>query len=723
MAGQLNGRALLRSCLLAVAGTALPATAAEQPAVAPVEEAVPATEQDGESEAEAPRYGGGEVLFVEGRLDAIPDSNTIVTKLPLPLLETPASVSVVGASRIAEQGSAVLTEALESVSGVNPIAGNGTFDFFTVRGVDSIAGGLILVDGAREPESSFHQLYNVERVEVLKGPAAFLYGGSPLAGAVNLVRRQPLAADFVRGEAEGGSFGTFGGTADLNLAGEGGRLRFRAAALWRETDGYRDGREGRDLAVNPAITWSPGEATFVNLSLERLELDHRPDAGLPLVFGTAVPDVPLTRSYQSPFDTSEQEVDRVQVDFETRRSETFTLRNKTYYRALDWLSHATAFNGVFPTASGLEVSRSLLSLDDRQEFLGDQLEAVLTLGAGRVRHHLLAGLELARLRDEFTFDVALLPNIDLLAPVETASEPLFPLPGQFRRADTRSLVVAPYVVDQIAVSEAVRLLLGVRFDRIDFEDDTSGLSRTDEELSPMLGLLWAPRPGLSLYANAAEAFAPPSTFAAGEDRVPEESRQVEAGVKARWLGGRLAAQLAFYRLERRNLAIPDDNGVTRQVGDQRSRGAELEIVAEARRRLWVFLAYAYTDAELTEFTERVLVGFFPPMFVTVDRDGNRPAFAPDHLASAWVSREFASGFGVAGGVRYVGEQFIAEDNAFAIDDYVTLGAALSYRRGPWGLRLNLDNLTDEAYLTRGFGATSVTPAPGFAAYAGFEYSR
>ena len=124
---------------------------------------------------------------------SIPTSNTIAAKLPLALQETPASVSVVTAELIEQQSGLVLGDALENVSGLNVQTGNGVFDFFVVRGIDSVSGGMILLDGTREPESSFYQLYNVDRVEVLKGPSSFVYGGSSLAGTVNLVRRQPVA--------------------------------------------------------------------------------------------------------------------------------------------------------------------------------------------------------------------------------------------------------------------------------------------------------------------------------------------------------------------------------------------------------------------------------------------------------------------------------------------------------------------------------------------------
>lgn len=713
---------------LAAAGSG-PAAWAQAPAGEAGEERAEESRAEEERKGEEERDGKTVIrdeVFVSGRRPEIPTSSTVATKLPLALAETPASVAVVSGELLEEQDAFLLGDALENVSGMNVHRGSGIFDFFVVRGLDSISSGRLLTDGAPEPESTSYPLYNVDRVEVLKGPSSFLYGGGPLGATVNLVRKQPLAADFVRVGASAGSFATYETSADANFADPSGRLAFRVNALWQGSDGFRDGKESDHLAVNPAFTWRPDERTSVHVSFEAGDLDYQPDSGLPVLPAGALPEVPRRRSYQSPFDLSEQEVLRFQVDVESRRSERFVLRNKSYYRRLDWLSRGTVFNGVFPSPQGgLLLARSLLSLDDRQTFAGNQLEGLWRLGPAAggegVTHHLLVGLEAARLADEFTFDVGLLPVIDLFTPVETAREPVPSLPGQAFGADARSVVVAPYAVDQITFSGKVQLLVGARYDHIDFEDERSGASRSDGQVSPMAGLVVTPTPSLTLYASAGEAFAPPSTFVAGEEREPEESRQLELGVKKGLAGGRLQASLALFRIDREKIAIPDATGVLQQTGDQRAQGVELEISAQPAPGFQASLAYAYTDAELTNFTEQVLAGFDPPRFVTVDRSGNTPAFTPEQIVNLWLSRRLPHGLTLGVGARHVSEQLIDEDNAFAIDAYTLLGAALSYTRGPWRLHLTLENLTEEEYLTRGFGGNSVIPAPGRAAYAGFRY--
>jgi TonB-dependent siderophore receptor len=728
-------RSLLGGLLLAVAFTS-PSPAAEEPV--PAEPAAPAAEQSTGSAGEpgnpgdpnsgaAPAATYEDVLFVEETLPYVPDSNTLATKLPLPLLKTPASVGVVSEPLFTEQDGTVLGDALRNVSGLNVQTQSGVADLFLVRGFDSISSGMVLTDGAVEPEISFYQLYNVERVEVLKGPGGFLYGATPTAGTVNLVRKQPAPESFLDVGLSAGSFATYEGRIDVNSSRREGKLGFRANGLWQESAGYRDGKDSRAWAVNPALTWRPGPASTLNVNFERVDTSYSPDAGLPIVATAAGPvlaDVPRTRAYESPFDRSDQELTRFQVDYEAVLSERLRLRNKAYYRELSWLSDGTLFNGVFPsfTTGRPEVSRVLALLDDRQRLAGDQIEAVLSLGggAGSVRHRILAGLELSRLTDEFTLDVALLPGIDLANPVETAARPLFLLPGQSQAADAETRVVAPYLIDEVAFSDRFQLVLGGRFDDLDYDDPVSRTSRQDARLSPLLGAVYSPRPNLSIYANATEAFAPPSSRTVGERR-PEESRQVELGIKGNLLGGKVQTTLALYQLERENVAIPDDNGITQQTGSQRARGVELELAAEPRRGMRTFLSYAYNDSELTRFAERVLVGFFPPAFATVDRSGNDPAFAPEHIVNLWASQRFGNGLGLAGGARYLSEQFVAEDNVFALDSALTFDAALFWDRGAQRFSLNLKNLTGEEYETRGFGATSVIPAPGFSVSGGYTY--
>ncbi len=655
-----------------------------------------------------------EELLVEDTAPYLPETLSTATKTRVSLHRLPASVSSLSHSLLRDRNALVLGDALTNVAGVNAQSNSGVHDLFFMRGFDSLSSSLVLTDGAPDPEATFYQLYNVERVEVVRGPAGFLYGGNTLAGTVNLVRKRPYGGYEGRLGVLAGSHSTTQTTLDLNYGRDDGSLGFRLNGMWQNSDGYRDDKASKVFAINPVISFVPNDRTAITISADFLSSDFEPDAGIPLFFNQ-IPDVPREASYQTPFDFSDQNQTRLRLDVVTRVSSKLTLRNKTYFSELDWQSKGTLITGAFPGFAGVDVFRLRNVLDDRQQFLGNQFDAVITLEAGAVTHRIVAGVEIARLADELQLDVGLLPNIDLFNPVETAPETDFIIPAFGSTADARTVIVAPYVMDEISFSDRWNLYVGARFDSLDFQDDAVGLDKSDDQLSPFVGVLYAPTDSLSLYANYGEAFSPPSTLVAGQDRVPEEARQVEFGIKHRTAGGKLRTTLAFYDLEKEKIAILDFTGVTAQIGDQQSQGVELEVASSFREGLnWTF-SYAYTDAELTRFTE------FDPFFgVIADRSGNQPAYTPEHLANFWISQRFANGFGLSGGARYVGEQFIDEDNAFEIGDYVTLDALLSYERQRWGARVHLRNLTDEEYEGRGFGNASVLPADGFNVMAGFS---
>ncbi len=702
-----------------------------------------AQSESSQSEEQVIQGQATEFIFVEGSLPLVPDSNSIASKLPLSLFMTPNNVGMVTSELMHEQNARVMGDALANVSGINVQPGFGVTDYFVIRGFDSLSSSLILTDGAPEPEATYWQLYNVELLEVLKGPGGFLYGSNPLAGTVNLVRKQPMAIQRTTGGAAFGSFADFEGLLDYNYGQPGSDVAFRLNGLYRRSDGYRDDKDSRVTALNPSLAWTVNDSHQLNASFEYVDARYSPDAGVPLQLvgfnADGSPDFQVAsvepeNNYNSQFDRSEQDIYRFQVDYEGQINESLTIRNKLYSRKLDWVSNGTLINGVAPRSVGFEISeespgslifapifdgfdvfRTFIALDDKQNFFGNQFEAIYEFETGNIRHNLLSGVEFARNTDQFALDVALLAPIDLHNPVNVPFAPQS-IPGQMVAGDARTVILAPYVIDQITVSPNLQLLAGARLDAIDFNDDLTRRERNDTEVSPMFGAVWMPTQDVSLYGNFSRSFAPPSPRAFG-DFEPEKSRQVEIGLKTRWLDGRAQVTAAAYELERENIAIPDDNGFTQQVGNQQSRGFEFELAIEPGAGFRAVASYAYNDAELTKFAETVIVptpvGFLPIVF---DRSGNRPAFAPEHLLSLWGTKTFTSGLGVSLGARYTGEQFIAEDNAFVVPDAFVVSAAATYAWNNYDVSVNVQNLTGTDYFTRGFGSQSVTPATPTAAW-------
>ena len=690
--GRGRGPRLLLAAVLSFAGVA----DADEPAAAP----------------DPPAYTAGEVVVTGSRF-TLPERGGMVTRWPLALRDTPASVAVVPAALVQAQHGRVLGDALANVSGVNVQTGFGVSDYFVVRGFDSLSSGMVLYDGAVEPEVSFYPMYNVSRIEVLKGPGAFLYGGKPLSGAVNVVRRKPVFAGrpFAVLGGSYGSHGSYRGTADAGW-GRGEGLALRVNAMARGSDNYRDDKGYSEWAVNPAAAFRFGDRAFVEASAEYVANDYSPDSGLPLL-GDALAPVPRTRSYQAPGDSSEQAILRLRLDGEVKLSDRLTLRDKLYFTDFEWPSAGTLLNGLLPGEDGsLGVMRTRLSLDDRQRFAGNQLEAVVAAG----RHRLLAGLEAARLADDFTLDAVLLPMVDLHDPVEPGGSGF---PVQSQTAEARATVLAPYAAAQSAITGNLESIAGLRFDLIDYEEGISESARTYRKLSPFLGAAWSATEDLRLYASAGRAFAPPSTQVTGE-REAEESRQLEAGIRRQWMQGRVRASAAAYLLERENIAIPDGTGILKENGAQRSRGFELELAAQPSRRLYFLAAWAFADAELTAFTE-----FVPTLtgdYEFADRAGNVPAFAPAHILNLWSSARTLFDIEASLGARYVSGQYIAPDNGYRIDPAFTIDAALGYRAGGARIRLHVRNLTGTEYETRGFGGTAVIPGDPASFYSSLEWA-
>ncbi|CAM2070020.1 TonB-dependent receptor [Sulfidibacter corallicola] len=701
---------------------ALSTTAGDAPEGAADTPPAPATEAEAAgTESPAPMVDDY-LRVVEENRTLVPKTNTAGTRLPLTVQRTPASVVVVPEKVNDEQTNLVLGDVLHNVSGVQSHTNFGVHDYFMVRGFESLTASTVLTDLAPEPEATFYHMYNLERVEVIKGPGAFSYGANPLAGTVNLVRKQPLFDRFTQLEATGGSFGLGQLALDANGTATHRGLAFRINGLWREADGYRDDKDQEVRAFNPSIRWQIGAHHEVVFNAEIARAEYTPDAGLPFLQG-APADVDPETSYALPTDLSEQDVTRLRVDYQYRAPAGWVLRNRTYFNELDWQSAGTIYTAVAPGPTGsLNLLRLQTHLDDHQKFSGNQLEFSWSR-QGAVDQVFLVGLELRRETDVFdlrqfgaqpsaNFPVPFMP-IDLLQPQEFyTAAPTYPVGGPTLSDSTRE-TLALYAVDHLRFGSRWDLIIGARFDRVDYEADISldlgglqvpaRIDRRDEEVSPFLGLVFAPNERLSFYMNAATAFAPPSTLALDQAE-PEESEQNEFGAKLSLLDGRLSASTAIYQLERQNILIPDETGVTGQNGDQRSRGLEMDLIASLDGG-WSLLAnFAFIDAELTRLSQLDAFGIWE------DLSGNEPAFVPERSAGLWLAKAFDNGWLLNGGVRHVGDRYVSVLNRDVADAFTLFDAGIGYRHKQWQAMVNFKNLGDEFYLTRGTNTPLVSAA-------------
>ncbi len=669
------------------------------------------------------------IMVTANRVEKFPQTSSLSIRMRMPLKRVPASVSIISSAMNQNQGNVVLGDALSNVSGANIQTGFGMHDYFVLRGFNTLDNGLIMTDGVSEPEVIIYNLYNVEQIEILKGPGAFIYGGKPLSGTINLVSKQPVFRNFINTSVLYGSYNSFHGTMDAGFINAKKNLSGRINCVYQQSDNYRDDKGYNVYGINPTLTWHVNKTLQLNMNLEYLKNEYKPDSGIPLVYNYQtgkldnLADIKRTTSFQTPVDFSDQDMMRFKVTAIKKINEVSTLTSKFYFTSLDWRSAGTLINGAYPAMDGsFQVKRSLQKLDDQQKLMGNQTEWLTRIETGPVQHNLLFGVEASQLSDNFEIDIApQIPELNLNDPVETYAKSLYPAyPYQHRKATIR--VLAPYFLDVVTMSPKVNFILGCRYDWISFEEENIDVNESYKSMSPMIGINYLPMQNMSLYANAGQAFAPPSSRSDGKLE-PEKSSQIELGMKNIWLNNKIYSTLSIYQIDKNDIAIPDKNGFMQQVGSQRSNGVEFEVQAQMSERCASIFSYAYTNAEMTEFAESVIIGVDNmgiPVSATVDRSGNQASFAPRHILNFWHTRDISSTIGFGAGVRYVSKQYIAEDNVYEIDGFTTFNATIFYKTDMMRWYLNFKNIFNTRYEMRGFGGYSVIPALPFSVYSKIE---
>ena len=539
-----------------------------------------------------------------------------------------------------------------------------------------------------------------------------------MSGTINLQRKSPKFENFVDFSASYGHFQTFRNTVDLGLTDASKSISFRLNGLWQKSNNYRIDKKSRVYAVNPAMTWRASKRSTVSLNLEYAQNEFKPDTGLPLQLDpiqqqfTALPNISRKTSFQTPFDDSNQSIYRAKLGYQWNATRDLIVRNSLYYVDLNWLAKGTLLNGAFPvSADSIIVSRSMSTIDDRQKTIGNQLEAVYYKQTGYLRHELMAGFEFAEFSDLFTYNIIpQLPALALNNPIETAqASDLVEIP--FEKGDTKRSILAPYFVDKITLHKSVQVFLGGRFDMISFHDQLSATRRRYNKFSPMAGMVFTPSDQVSIYTNAGQAFAPPSARVVGE-RNPEQSQQIEIGLKYKTFDGKTHSSIALYRLSKDNIAIPDATGFLQQTGSQESRGVEFDLQIEMPNDWRSIVNYAYNESELTRYFQRVQLGVdesYRPIYMFFDRSGNYEAFAPKHLFNLWCSKELTHNIEINVGWSFSSSQYIHENNNFKIGGYHILSGSLSYQTGLWIFFLNCQNITNTQYEIRGFSDSSIIP--------------
>ncbi|WP_340115562.1 TonB-dependent receptor [Pelagibius sp. 7325] len=630
------------------------------------------------------------------------------TKMNTAIMDTPASVQVVPRQVLEDQKAIRLADALRNVSSVHSSGTTGNrSENFIVRGLPS---SRIATDGflsaATFGDVGFLNTGNIERVEVLKGPASVLYGAADPGGLINIVTKKPEEDAFYTFSGTYGSYDLYRGDIDFNVPlTEDGTVLSRLNASYQNADSFRNYfTRAERFSIAPSLTWMPNDRTTVEFKAEYFEQEHQYDRGLVVVDGDPLA-LPIDRYLGEPGDRAKADELRVQAGIEHALSDDWTVRLRA--RTTDSNSNP---QDTYPL--GLQVDGRTL---DRQFYVFDQhfqtyaaeagLEGKLT--TADVEHHLLFGLDTQLTRFHSQNFTATATSIDIFDPVYGGDiGPLTSLGQQQRNID----LYGGYLQDIVSIGEQWKVLVGGRFDiaKTQYQrGETWVTDKVDTQFSPRIGVVYQPIETVSLYASYSESFIPLlSGQSVGDEPLePETGTQVEIGIKHTAFDERLSTTFALFQLTRENVSTSDlaNPGFSIQIGEQRSRGAELEVAGEVLPGWQVIGSLSYLDSEVTKdntFSE-----------------GNRLPNVPEWSGSIWSTYALQDptfeGLELGAGVFVVGKREGDLNNSFTVPGYARVDLMARYELvEDVDLSVNIYNLFDTEYVEASASAREIyTGAP------------
>ncbi|NLR69467.1 TonB-dependent siderophore receptor [Novosphingobium sp. ERN07] len=657
-----------------LAGTAL------VPSAAYAEDAVP---------ADAALESTGTVIVVTGTADGYRPVDANAVKTPTPLLDVPQTITVLTREQLDDQGITQLGDALRYVPGVVLGQGEGHRDQITLRGQNTTAD--FYLDGLRDDTQYYRSLYNIERVEVLKGANALLFGRGGGGGVINRVSKTP-DLDRVKGQASANvdSFGGFALAADWNqplTEMVGARLN----ATYEEFDNHRQNFEGRFIGVNPTMAFQPGEATRIELSYNYDDDRRTTDRGVPSLGGK-----PLTGYDETFFGRSDLNVATVKAHIAQARLD-HDLTDNLSFNLLGQYSHTDKLYGNVFAGGAVNTTANTVALSGyesgtlRDSWIG-QANLVWTGQTGGIGHTLLAGFEVA---DQDTHATRRNTANATVTLAKRISVPALSYGALVTNSRTDVRTLSAYVQDQVELASFLQIVAGVRYDefRITGRNAINGVgaSRTDRKWSPRFGVVLKPQTNVSFYGSFTRTFLPQSGDQFGAldatqaTLAPEQFENLEAGVK--WdVNPGLAFTAAAYQLNRENSRFNNPvTGLPELSGKTRAKGIELSLAGRILPQWQASLGYTLQDGEVRSAT-------------TAAPAGRKLSQLPRHQASAWTRYDVTKEIGLGLGITHQSKSFTTISNAVTLPAFTRLDAAVFYDLSErFSIQLNVENLTDTDY--------------------------
>lgn len=626
-------------------------------------------------------------------------------KTPTLLVNVPQSVSVVSAEQISEQALFSIADVMQYTPGVSIGLGEDHRDQVTIRGQNTTAD--FFVDGLRDDVQYFRPLYNLERVEILRGANALLFGRGGGGGVVNRVTKVASSAeDFTTLSAGIDTFGAGSISVDTNKAIDANNA-FRFNGVFDSIDNHRDFKDGERYAINPTYTWMANDDTTVVASYEYVNDDRLVDRGIPSLDGAPLEGYDDTYFGDPDFNntTLEAHIARVRVDHAL--SQNWNLNGTVQFADYD-----KAYQNLYPV--NFDADAGTVTLDGYRDTTTRenalvQLNLIGQFATGDINHTLLTGMEYgsqdtenAR-RDAFFADsqddqVSFVFSDPLVIPSMTLTDPV-----RDRASDVT--FTSAFVQDEIKLNENWIVVAGLRYDNFDIDvedsievangadDGNSGfLSSSDSQVSPRAGLIYKPAESVSIYASYSKSFLPRSgdqflsLSLTSQALEAEEFENKEIGVK--WnFSDSLSVTAAAFEVERENGTAQDPNNPEASIlTGTETKGFEVQVVGKLSERWVINAGYSNLDGEEMG---RIVDG------ALANRD---LAQLPEHMLTLWNQYEVNDKWRVALGVIYQSEQYASLNNTVELPDFVRVDAAVYYDYSEdVKIQLNVENVFDEDY--------------------------
>jgi len=629
------------------------------------------------------------------------------TRTSTPLVQVPQSVSVVTRALVQDQLMSSIGDVVRYVPGMTLIQGENNRDQLSIRGNSTSAD--FYLDGIRDDVQYYRDLYDVERIEALKGPNALVFGRGGGGGVVNRVTKEAGFAPLREIDAQGGSYGNARLAADVNQP-LGDHFALRVNGVHEDSDSFRDGVTLGRSGVAPTLTWSPDEDTRVVVGYEHFRDRRVADRGITSYLGRPA-DVPVETYYGNPDDSRVRALVELGWLGIERRLGNLSLRNRTLYGGYD-----RAYQNYVPgaaDATATTVAISAYNNATRRQNVFNQTDLTLSLDTGRVHHAVLVGMDLGLQQSDNFRNTGYFDNVatSIAAPFD---DPRVTTPVTYRQSATdadnhvEAQVGALLAEDQVQLTPWLRVIGGLRVDRFDMayrnHRNDQRLSRVDDLLSPRLGVVLQPTAASSIYASYGVSYLPSSgdQFSSLTDVTaqlePEKFTNLELGAK--WdVGSGLALTAAVYRLDRTNTRSTDPNDPTRivQTGSQRTGGVELGASGQVTSRWSVAGAYAYQDATVTSATASAAEG------ATVGQ-------VPRHTFSLWNRVRLSDRLAAAIGLVGRSAMFAAIDDRVTLPGYARWDAAFYVNvTASVRVQVNVENLLDRVYYANADNNTNISP--------------